>query len=249
MTVDRINIFDILIANVTLARAIELIDEAVMAHSPTSIYFVNADCLNISVGDREYRKILNDAEYVFGDGIGVRIASRIAGTPIVDNVNGTDMLPFLCELCARKGYSLYLLGGKPGIAARVKEHLDVQCDGLDIRGCRDGYFDMKNQSDEVIACINDADVDVLLVAFGAPFQEKWIYTSRHQLNCSVRIGVGGLFDFYSGAKPRAPLWMRRNGIEWLHRLAYEPRRLWRRYIVGNPLFLFRVIRRAMTGKI
>lgn len=232
-----------------MARAVEIIDQALVARSPTCVYFVNADCLNTSTNDETYRDILNDAEYVFGDGFGVRIASRMAGTPIVDNVNGTDMLPPLCELCSREGHSLYLLGAKPGIGARVKERLQAQYDGLDIRGSRDGYFDIESQSNEIIDAINDSHADVLLVAFGAPLQEKWIHIHQQHLDCPVKIGVGGLFDFYSGAKPRAPLWMRRLGFEWLHRLLYDPRRLWRRYIIGNPLFLLRLLRRSIAGKI
>lgn len=246
---ETIKIFDLEIANVTLARAVEIIDQALVARSPTRVYFVNADCLNTSIRDKKYRDILNEAEYVFGDGFGVRIASRMIGTPIVDNVNGTDMLPLLCELCSRKGHSLYLLGAKPGIGAKAKERLEAQYDGLDIRGSRDGYFDIESQSDEIIDDINDSQADILLVAFGAPLQEKWIYAHHQHLNCPVKIGVGGLFDFYSGTKPRAPLWVRRLGFEWFHRLLHDPRRLWRRYIIGNPLFLLRLLRQSMAGKL
>ena len=240
---DTIQIFDVSIANLRSANAISLIDEAVKAGTNTRVFFVNADCLNISVRDDEYRSILNEAEYVFGDGSGIWIASRLAGTPIVDNVNGTDMLPLLCALCSERAYSIYLLGAESGIAETMKQRLEAQYDGLSICGCRDGYFDWEKDDDEVIETINASGADILLVAFGAPLQEKWIHFRRNAINWPVKIGVGGLFNFYSDAKPRAPMWMRKAGIEWAHRLYYDPRRLWRRYMLGNPLFLMRVLRR------
>ena len=168
---NSIRILDISILNVTLADAVELLDNAVETLKGASIYFVNAECLNIATKDAEYREILGRSTYVFGDGSGVSIGSKMLGTPIVDNVNGTDMLPLICELCVKRDYSLYLLGAKPGVAEKMKEQLGLKYDTLDIRGCRDGYFDRETETGRIVASINDATPDILLVAFGAPTQE------------------------------------------------------------------------------
>ena len=119
---------------------------------------------------------------------------------------------------------------------------------LKFAGVRDGCFDLDAGAEQVVAAINASGADILLVAFGVPRQEKWLERWGEQLAAPVRIGVGGLFDFYSGRIRRAPLWMREIGMEWSFRLLMEPRRLFRRYIIGNPLFLWRVVRRQLSRR-
>jgi N-acetylglucosaminyldiphosphoundecaprenol N-acetyl-beta-D-mannosaminyltransferase len=116
---------------------------------------------------------------------------------------------------------------------------------LIIAGTRDGYFDAAEEA-EVIESINASGADILLVAFGAPRQDVWLKAHKQALRVPVRMGVGGLFDFYSGRIPRAPVWMREMGLEWTYRLLQEPGRMWRRYIIGNPLFLYRVWRQGLA---
>lgn len=243
----EVALFDVPILNVTMAQALERITDAIRARKRSCMYFVNADCLNKTFKDAAYLDALKQADAVFGDGIGVYIASVVAGTPIVDNVNGTDMLPLLCRLCAKEGFSLFLLGAKPGVAERMQGKLCEKYEGLKIIGCHHGHFNRELETRDVIAGVNGSGADILLVAFGAPIQEKWIHDHATEIGCPVVMGVGGLFDFYSGDKPRAPLWMRRLGIEWAHRLFYDPKRLWQRYILGNPLFLWRVLGGRVTG--
>lgn len=158
---------------------------------------------------------------------------------MLDNINGTDFFPRLCERAANTGLKLYLLGGLPGVAALAAQAMQKRYPKLIIAGTRDGYFDHTQESD-VINSINLSGADILLVGMGAPKQELWLARHRGQLQPSVCMGVGGLFDFYSGRIPRAPVWMREIGMEWAWRIAQEPGRMWRRYIVGNPLFLYRV---------
>jgi N-acetylglucosaminyldiphosphoundecaprenol N-acetyl-beta-D-mannosaminyltransferase len=145
---------------------------------------------------------------------------------------------------------MFLLGAKPGVAEKMKKNLEQKYNEIIISGVQDGYFDRQTGNDEVIEKINNSGAKILLVAFGAPNQEKWIYTNLQKLDVHAAIGVGGLFDFYSGNMPRAPKWMRELGIEWVFRLIKEPGRMWRRYIIGNPLFLQRVRdwNKAITGK-
>lgn len=238
-----VSLFGITISNVTMSQAISRIERAVRNPGRCHTFgFVNAHSLNISHHDERFRSVLGCMERVFGDGVGVRIAARVSGTPLKANVNGTDMLPELCALCAEKGYRLYLLGAKPGVAARMRARLEEVYPRLRIVGCRHGYFDRERESPGVIHDINRSRADIVLVAFGVPEQEKWIVSRAAKLTCPVCIGVGGLFDFYSGDIPRAPIWMRRHGLEWLFRFMMEPARLWRRYLFGNPFFLYRVAR-------
>ena len=187
-------------------------------------------------------EFLQSTSYILGDGSGVRYASKIVKPQIVDNVNGTDLLPLLCEYSERHERRLFLLGARPGIAEKMRENLLRKYPKLQIVGVRHGYFERDLESAEVIAEINASRADILLVAFGAPFQEKWIAQHFAEINCPIQLGVGGLFDFYSGNIPRAPFWMRRLGIEWVFRLWQEPARMWRRYIIGNPLFIIRLLK-------
>jgi N-acetylglucosaminyldiphosphoundecaprenol N-acetyl-beta-D-mannosaminyltransferase len=245
---NTINIFDVHTLNITMQQALDLIAEAVQKADQRKMYFVNADCLNKAYLNDEYHKILNSTKYIFGDGSGVKMASQMVGNPIVDNVNGTDMLPLLCLQCVEKGHSLFLLGAKPGVAEAMKKNMENKFPGIKIKGTRNGYFDKEKENDSVVEQINNSKADILLVAFGAPFQEKWIHENAEKLHCKALIGVGGLFDFFSGNMPRAPLCMRKLGIEWVFRLYKEPGRMWRRYIIGNPLFIRRVKKWKKTGK-
>jgi N-acetylglucosaminyldiphosphoundecaprenol N-acetyl-beta-D-mannosaminyltransferase len=152
----------------------------------------------------------------------------------------------LCEALASSGRSVYLLGARPGVAAAAAEAMARRVPRLIIAGTRHGYFPPED-TDAVIDTINRSGANVLLVAFGAPAQELWLARHRARLAPSIRIGVGGLFDFYSGRIPRAPRWLQELGLEWVWRLVQEPRRMWRRYLVGNPLFLWRVMRQRIAG--
>ena len=191
--------------------------------------------------DISYYKILRRADYIFPDGIGINIAAKMLHNPLLENLNGTDMLPFLCENAVKNNFKLFLLGAKPGIAKKAKQNLERKYPGLQISGSKHGYF-KPEQLDEVIKKINSTRTDILLVAMGVPRQEKWIEQNLAKLDVKLAMGVGGLLDFYSGNIKRAPRWMREVGLEWLYRLFQEPGRMWKRYIIGNPVFLMRIIK-------
>ena len=235
--------FGVPIVNTTMPEAVDWIAARAGSGDPALLAFVNPDCLNIAYVDAEYRRILLDAARVLPDGIGIHIGCRMLGVALQANVNGTDLFPQLCERAARAGLGLFLLGARPGIAEAVAANMQAQFPGLRIDGVQDGYFDPADE-DAVIDRINASGAAILLVAFGVPRQEKWLAHNHARLAPPVRMGVGGLFDFYSGRIPRAPVWMREIGLEWTWRLMQEPGRMWRRYVIGNPLFLYRVWRQA-----
>lgn len=238
---EKINLFDIHFVNKTMKNAVDLIHGIIVEGKQTeSIFFVNPDCLNKTFADSSYRTILQNADYVFPDGIGLTIACKILRNPLRENVNGTDMLPFLCAMAAENGHSLFLLGGKPGVAETMALNLRGKYQ-VEIAGTQHGFFDRATENDSVIQAINASGADIVLVAFGAPLQEKWISENGSKLRASVAMGVGGLFDFYSENTRRAPRWLREIGLEWVYRIMQEPGRMWKRYVVGNPLFLLRVL--------
>ena len=243
-----VNIFDLNFDNLTMEDAISKLLNSITTKNKKKVYFVNPDCLNKIFEDKSYFEVLRNGDYVFPDGIGVNIACKILRNPLKANINGTDMLPFICEMVNDNKSSIFLLGGKPGVAEKMKENLESKYSGLKISGIQDGYFNRETESQKVIEHINSSGADVLLVAFGAPLQEKWISENCDKLNPYVQMGVGGLFDFYSSNVKRAPKWMREVGLEWVFRMIQEPKRLWRRYIIGNPVFLYRVLRWKFTRK-
>ncbi len=231
--------------NVTVDAALELIARALALHERRKVAFVNAHCFNVAWNRPDYRAALRQFDYVFPDGSGVRLAGKLLDDPVIDNVNGTDLLPRLLRLATAGGYSVFLLGAKPGVAEKMRRNLERDYPGLKIVGVRDGY----GSAMEMTAAVNRAEPDILLTALGVPGQELFLAGHFGEMRCKVALGVGGLFDFFSGNIPRAPHWMRKLGLEWGFRLWQEPRRMFRRYVIGNPLFVYRVWRYGRMGRL
>jgi N-acetylglucosaminyldiphosphoundecaprenol N-acetyl-beta-D-mannosaminyltransferase len=210
------------------------------AAPPRQMCFVNAHCVNVACTDPDYAAILLRAGRVFADGIGVKLGARVHGVEVVENVNGTDLFPRLCEALGRRKVGLYLLGARPGVVDGVVAWLRENHPTVRVKGSRHGYF-TEAESEAVADDIRASGAEILLVAMGVPRQEKWIETHLARSGARVALGVGALFDFYSRSVPRAPAWMRERGLEWVYRLYQEPGRLWKRYVVGNPQFLWRVV--------
>jgi len=218
--------------------------ERVSANDRATINFVNAHCINIQRDDQEYRDALIDSDLLLPDGIGIEVASAMCGVQIGDNLNGTDLFPELCREAEEEGVSLFLLGGVPEVAAGAASWAKDHFSELRIAGTHSGFF-KENEEDTLIEQINQSRAGLLLVGMGVPLQEKWIARNRHRLNASVVMGVGGLFDYYSGRIPRAPQVVRACKSEWMWRLAMEPRRMAMRYIWGNASFLAHAVIEAL----
>ena len=234
------------IDNLSMDEAVQEIVRRADAEKPSQVCFINADCVNIACRDPQYRRVLQDAPLALADGIGMRLAARLHGGAIRQNLNGTDLFPQLCAAVAGTGRGIFLLGARPGVAEAVRDWVDRNIPGVDIRGCRDGYFSA-DEEPAVLAEIAASGAAILLVAFGAPRQDVWISRHLHESGVKVALGVGGLFDYYSGRIPRAPQWVRELCLEWLYRVYQEPRRLWKRYFLGNGLFLWRVAKARLFG--
>ena len=211
------------------------------------VAFLNAHCVNVASSDTAYSDALLGADLLLPDGAGMRIAAKLVGQPMGENLNGTDLFPALCAQAASHGVSIYLLGGQSGVAAAAASEMQRRFPSLCIAGTRDGFF-TASQTDRTIADINASEAGMLFVGMGVPQQDRWIADHADRLSTPVLLGVGGLFDYYSGRIPRAPSIVRRVGCEWAWRLAQEPRRLASRYLVGNVTFLARALAHALVAR-
>jgi exopolysaccharide biosynthesis WecB/TagA/CpsF family protein len=246
------NLFGLKINNDTMADAVDWVmseqnTSQNIKHCKTAC-FVNVNSVNLTVEHPALSENLNSADRSFADGSGLRLAAKTLGINIKDNVNGTDMLPHLCEAAQAQGISIYFLGAKSGVAIATAKNLRKQYPMLRIAGAEHGYFD-RGEATKVVKRINQSNAGILLLAMGSPVQEKWLQDNAPKLNCRTALAVGGLFDFYSGQISRAPMWMRELGLEWVWRLMQEPKSKFNRYVIGNPLFLIRtfVFNRASRG--
>jgi N-acetylglucosaminyldiphosphoundecaprenol N-acetyl-beta-D-mannosaminyltransferase len=204
------------------------------------VFFVNAHCVNVAARDPGYARLLKSAPFLFADGAGMALAARLNGVPLANNVNGTDLFPRLCDAAAAASLPVAFLGARPGVARQCATLMEQAYPGLRVVWVEDGYL-----SHEVerlrLAELNKSGARILFVAKGVPTQEHWIAAHAEQLVPPVLVGVGALFDFYSGTMSRAPLLMRKLRIEWAYRLVQEPRRLFLRYVLGNPEFIARAL--------
>lgn len=224
------------IDDVTMSEALDRIDEFIafgrQSGKGHQIATVNADFVVKSLHDAKLRRILQESDMATADGMPLVWSARLLGVPLADRVTGADMVPALAQRAAEKGYSIYLLGAAPGVAQQAAEVLQERYPGLRIAGVSSPSPELVARRDpSIVEACRAARPDILLVAFGNPKQEKWIYDQAADLSIPVMMGVGGTLDFIAGVTKRAPEWMQRSGWEWLYRLAQEPRRLWKRYAV------------------
>jgi len=234
-----LQIFNIPFVNARMPEVVAGLDATVRDSRRKTVAFINTHYLNSAYEDKAQRLRLRACDWVLPDGSGVSLACRILGVRYRDNLNGTDLLPAICPMAVKGGYSLFFFGGKDGVAARAADNLQQSFPGLKIAGVRRGYFSPE-ENDGIVTQINAANPDFLFVGFGVKLQEKWMMENKDKLNARVILAVGGLVDVYSGDLFRIHPWLRERGLEWLGRLYQDPVRLFRRYVIGNPLFLWRV---------
>ncbi len=240
MAVRQVSLFGIRVHALSLAEAVDLLIALAGDDRPHYVVTPNAHHIVQIRRDVHLRQIYNSADLVLADGMSLIWASRLLGTPLHARVAGSDLFPRLCGAAAECGYRVFLLGGGPGVAQTAAEKLARTYPQLKVVGVYSPPYGFENDPKEnarIVRLIRESRPDILFVALGFPKQELWI--SRYARECGVplSIGVGAAFDFIAGIRRRAPLWMQRAGLEWLHRLLQEPRRLWYRYLVLGPQFV------------
>ena len=237
----RITISGVTIDVLTAAETVELVEQYVKTRTPLHLMGVNADKINAANADPEMREIVNRCGVINADGASVVLASRFLGKPLPERVAGVDLMMSLVELCARKHYRVYLLGARQEVVEKTAAVLKDRYPALELAGFRNGYFS-KEQWPEISRELKAAAPDFVFVGITSPTKEYLIEFLQNQGNDNVFMGVGGSFDVISGLIPRAPLWMQKCSLEWLFRVMQEPRRLFKRYFVGNTRFIATIIR-------
>lgn len=237
-------LFGVRVDNIDSTMALNMV-RAFASHKvgfgPTrKVFFTNVHSIHMARRDRELMRILNRADLVLPDGSGIMLAGKLFGQPILENINGTDFTPRVLEYASREHWSIYLLGARPEVNTACRNRIQRDFPGLKIVGARHGLF---GESDEqrIVDDINEKQPHLLLVALGTPLQEKWIARNADKLRVGTCMAVGGLFDFVSGDKSRAPSWLRRLGMEWLYRFFQDPAAKWYRVFVEIPFFIGLVI--------
>jgi exopolysaccharide biosynthesis WecB/TagA/CpsF family protein len=236
-----IEILGVPVARLDATEALQRIERLYDRETPALVAYVNAHTLNLASRDAGYRAVLNKSDLVLNDGSGVGLAARIKGSSFPENLNGSDFNPRIVELAAAKGWPVFLLGAGAGVAERAGAELTRRYPGLVVAGTHEGFFPPEAASG-VAEAVRASGAGLVMVAMGNPRQELWLSRYLEASGVRLGVGVGAFFDFTVGVVPRAPAWMNRLGIEWIYRLAQEPARMWRRYIVGNPAFLYRVLK-------
>jgi len=219
-------------------------------HAHAQVLHVNVHGLNLAADNPWLRDFFNQAEIVFCDGAGVMLGARLLGQHIPERITYADWMWQLGEFAAQRGFTFYFLGASPGVAQAAAERMRARFPQLNIVGVRDGYFHKQAghpDNEAVLADINGARPNILILGLGMPLQEQWLRDNWERIDADVALTGGAVFDYLSGNLQRAQTWMTANGLEWLGRLAIEPGRLWRRYVVGNPVFLARVLKQRLIS--
>ncbi len=231
----RANVLGCVIDALTLEKAVALVNGLVRAGKPGQGFLVNADTLLRVRDDDRLRAIVSRCSPVCADGQSVVWAARLLGERLPGRVAGPDLFDALLALAEREAYSVFLLGAKPGVAEEAARRATARYPALKIAGTHHGYFDLKDVA--VADAIQKANPDMLFVGMPSPRKEYWVSENLDRLGVPFTLGVGGTFDVVAGVRSRAPMWMQRAGLEWVCRLYQEPRRMWRRYLVGNTRFV------------
>ena len=233
---DRITILNTIIDVLNVEETIDLVEEYVKRKVPLHLMGVNADKINELSSNERLKQIVNSCGIINADGASVIKASKYLGKPLPERVAGIDLMQSLVKLSEKKGYSIYLLGAKQEVVEKTANVLKNSYPELKIVGIHNGYF-VEDEWPEISKMIKSVHPDFVFVGITSPIKEYLIEFLQDDGNNSVFMGVGGSFDVISGAIPRAPVWMQKSGLEWLFRVIHEPKRLFKRYFVGNLKFI------------
>ena len=240
----QLEILGVPVDGITHAELLGVVDEFVAGRQPHQIVTLNPEMLVAAHTDTGFRAMLRQADLRVADGVGLMLAARLLGRPLPERITGSDGIYRLASHCAERGYRPYFLGAAPGVAEKAAVRLVALNPGLKVAGTFAGSPRLEEEA-EIIGRVRATAPDILFVAYGVPAEERWIARNRERLGVPVMMGVGGTFDFVAGVARRAPGWMRRAGLEWLHRLAREPWR-WRRQL-ALPRFAYLVLRQRLAG--
>ncbi|WP_323194587.1 WecB/TagA/CpsF family glycosyltransferase [Nodularia harveyana] len=245
----RVNICGIEIDKYSFDEVVEeIVNHCLAKGVPKYVVTPNAMHILELQKDAKFREIYRRAFLVVPDGVSLLWAAQLLQTPLNGRVNGTDLFETLCAIASEKGLKIFLLGGRPGAAEKAQEVLQTRYPDLAIVGTYSPSYGFEKQPEElklINSRIASVAPDILFVGLGAPKQEKWIASNYLSLTVPVSLGIGVSFELVADMVSRAPGWMQKAGLEWLFRLIVEPQRLWKRYILGNPIFMWLVLKQRL----
>ena len=236
---EPVKILDVPVHPLTMGETVSVLEESITSGEQAFVVTANAEIIMMCQEDAGYKKIVSqDAQLVLPDGAGAVWAGRHLGYKVPERVAGFDLYCQLLDKAAQKGYKAFFFGGSPGIAEAAKAKSEELYPGVQVVGCRNGYF-KEEESQAIIDEINASGADMLFAALGAPKQEKWLVRYREQLKPKILMGIGGSFDVFAGKMERAPKWMQDASLEWLFRLYKQPSRFMR--MMALPKFVLKVV--------
>ena len=246
---DKINILGIQVDVIDQPQLLAEIDRLAAAQRPALVNNVNVNACNIAYADPEFREILNGSEVVFCDGFGVKLGARLLGKTLGQRMTPPDWIDELFKLCVRRRYCLFFLGDTTAVVSLFAHQVKEKYPALRVVGQHDGFFALDDDANtRLMNEIQRLGPDIILTGMGMPRQEKWAWQAKQRLGKGVIIATGALFRWYTGVEIRAPRWMTQYGLEWLARLATSPRKHFKRYVIGLPLFFFRILKQRF-GKV
>lgn len=235
----RIELLGLPLDTLTMEQSVQRCDELIASKGPHQHVVINAAKVVAAFDDPELARIIKNCSLVNADGQSVVWAGRVLGQRIPERVAGIDLMFALWELAARRDYSVYLLGAQETVVLKVAREMEGR--GIRVAGRRNGFWEPGEES-TVVSHIASSGADILFVAIPSPRKEKFLDQHLSELGVPLAFGVGGSFDIVAGVTKRAPAWMQHGGLEWFYRFCQEPRRMFRRYLVGNSRFLLLVLR-------
>ncbi len=246
----RIDILGVYVSVISQDGLNDAIVESVKCCEKKVIAYINLNAINIARGNEQFREFLNCAAIAYCDGEGVRLGAKILGRELPPRIVLTYWIWQLCALCEQNGLRVFFLGGSHEAVTRAVRNVKERFPRLTVAGSYHGFFQKSGpESDIVVEMINEVKPNILFVCFGMPMQEFWIKENFSRLTANVILPAGAMIDYAAGLKGIAPKWMANNGMEWLYRLIREPKRLWKRYLIGNPMFIVAtLLQRARKGK-
>lgn len=242
----RVNILNTTIDNLSIQETLQTIEGAIANKKQIHHVVVNASKIVAMQSDLQLRKSVNESDLINADGQAVVWASKILKQPLKERVAGIDLMQNLVELAHKKDYKIYFFGAKDDIVKEVVERYSEKYSPNIIAGYRNGYY-KKEEEKNIAKQIAESGANILFVAISSPTKENFLYENKDLLNnVNFIMGVGGSFDVVSGKVKRAPIWMQKNGLEWFYRFAQEPKRMWKRYLVGNSKFIGLVLKERFS---
>lgn len=230
------------IHNLNMQETLSCIEEAILNNKQLHHTVVNAGKIVAMQTDEQLRQSVNEADIINADGQAVVWASKILNKPLKERVAGVDLMGNLVEMAAKKGYKIYLLGAEEEVVSKLAGQYKQEYSSDLVAGYRNGYF-TKEEEIQIVKDIASSGAHILFVAISSPKKENFLYEHREALKeLNFIMGVGGSFDVFAGKVKRAPEWMQKTGLEWFYRLIQEPKRMWRRYLIGNTKFIYLVFK-------